>query len=299
MPLSGARQVAGIIGRSVEHHATIDSTNDRARALARSGAPHGLAVVADAQTAGRGQHGRAWHSPPGSGLYASFIVRPNTAPRDAPVLPLLTGVAVREAVASLTRAALGLKWPNDILVATPPYRGRKLAGILVEASATETRMDYAILGIGINIRALGRPPELAAYAIALDELPGTEECREQEPDQDDQHDEEHQANAIARATNLFPAVAEALESWLERASIEGMGPVLAAWTEHALGRGERVLVVDGDETHAGTLVGPGPDGALHLQTGTDPDDIRVFYRGALTIPGFPRPPDRPASGISP
>lgn len=283
------------IGHTIEHHATIDSTNERARALARSGAPHGLAIVADTQTAGRGQHGRAWHSPPGSGLYVSFLVRPNIAPRDAPVLPLLTGVAVREALATRTATALGLKWPNDILVAAPPHRGRKLAGILVEASATEARMDYAILGIGINVKAAGRAPALETYAIALDELDRAAGAPTPTPTTKAKSETETETEteaARASVNEIFRAVAEALDRWLARASVDGMAPVLAAWTHHALGRSERVFIVDGNETHAGTLLGPGSDGALRLQVSSDPDDVRVFYRGALTIPGFPKPPDR-------
>jgi BirA family biotin operon repressor/biotin-[acetyl-CoA-carboxylase] ligase len=127
------------------HHRRTGSTNERARELAWSGAPHGTLVTAAEQTAGRGRQGRTWTAPPGSSILASLVVR--DPPR---LLPLAAGVAVAEVVGPEAR----VKWPNDVLV-----DGRKLAGILVEGRPQEL---WAVLGVGLNVAVSEDefPPEL-------------------------------------------------------------------------------------------------------------------------------------------
>ena len=127
---------------AVEWHATIGSTSDRLKELARTAALEWTAVLADAQTGGRGREGRAWQSPPG-GLYLSALLRPK--PQRAPLLPLAAGVAVVDAVRGFG-VACELKWPNDVLAG-----GRKLAGILAEASSSVAGVEWVVLGIGVNV----------------------------------------------------------------------------------------------------------------------------------------------------
>jgi BirA family biotin operon repressor/biotin-[acetyl-CoA-carboxylase] ligase len=123
-----------MIGRPRVHHRITDSTNERARALAAAGTPHGTLVTADAQTAGRGRQGREWTAAPGTSLLLSLVLR---SPTDA--LPLAAAVAVCEALP----VEAAIKWPNDIWV-----ERRKVAGILVEARPQE---GWAVLGIGVNV----------------------------------------------------------------------------------------------------------------------------------------------------
>ncbi len=134
------------------HFRRVDSTNERARALASGGAPHGALVTADEQTAGRGRQGRTWLAPPGSALLCSLVLRDPPA-----LLPLAAGVAVAEAVGPAAR----LKWPNDVLV-----NGAKVAGILVEGRPQE---GWAVLGIGINVAldTAQLPPEVRERAGSL------------------------------------------------------------------------------------------------------------------------------------
>ena len=139
----------------------LSSTNDLAAKYAERGAPEGSIVLADSQTAGRGRHGRPWHSPPGAGLYLSIVLRP-----EAKVVPLLTiaaGVAVAEGIAAATGLAAILKWPNDVYVGA-----LKLAGILAEAGSSSVGVSHVIVGIGINIRAAAYPPEVAVRATSLE-----------------------------------------------------------------------------------------------------------------------------------
>ena len=139
------------------------STNDDARALAASGAPHGTAVVADRQTSGRGRAGRTFASPEG-GLYLSVVLRPTAPPHHWAVLPLLAGAA---AASTLRERGFPVetKWPNDLLMC-----GRKLGGILVESRMAPD--PYAIVGVGANVRT--SPPDvpyttcLAEHGVAPD-----------------------------------------------------------------------------------------------------------------------------------
>jgi BirA family biotin operon repressor/biotin-[acetyl-CoA-carboxylase] ligase len=143
------------------------STNDDARRGAQAGAPHGAVFLADAQTQGRGRGGNAWHSPPGESLYLSILLRPNVAPGALPRLALVTGVAVARVVDALLpepqRAQL--KWPNDVHVA-----GKKLAGILVEASFRGGALGAVVVGLGLNVHTTSFPPELEARATSLQRL---------------------------------------------------------------------------------------------------------------------------------
>jgi BirA family transcriptional regulator, biotin operon repressor / biotin---[acetyl-CoA-carboxylase] ligase len=131
-------------GGVVEHHGCLSSTNDRMRELARSGVPEWSVVVADAQSAGRGRSGRGWASPPGN-LFLSLLLRPAGEARGLGLLPLAAGVAVAEAVEPWGVAS-ALKWPNDVLVGD-----RKLAGILVESASGAQGIDWAVVGIGVNV----------------------------------------------------------------------------------------------------------------------------------------------------
>jgi BirA family biotin operon repressor/biotin-[acetyl-CoA-carboxylase] ligase len=126
----------------VEWHEVVVSTNDVARDRARAGRPQWTVVLADQQTGGRGRQGRAWASPRG-GLYLSVVLRPRT--EAAALLPLAAGVSVAD-VAKEHGVLAELKWPNDALV-----HGRKLAGILAEASSGPGGVEWVVLGIGINV----------------------------------------------------------------------------------------------------------------------------------------------------
>ncbi len=125
------------------------STNDVARDWALAGAPDGALVVAGRQTRGKGRRGRQWVSPAGAGVYASFILRPDWPAMHAPALAIWSGLAVYRALANIGLQHLRIKWPNDVLA-----RGRKIAGILVEPRIGGDRMEFAVAGIGINVRML-------------------------------------------------------------------------------------------------------------------------------------------------
>jgi BirA family transcriptional regulator, biotin operon repressor / biotin---[acetyl-CoA-carboxylase] ligase len=139
-----------MIGVPRVHWRLTDSTNERARALATAGAPHGTLVTADEQTAGRGRQGREWTAPPRSAVLMSLVIRD---PGD--VLPLTAAVAICDALP----AECAIKWPNDVWLDR-----RKLAGILVEA---RPQQGWAVLGVGLNVSTAAFPPELQGAATSL------------------------------------------------------------------------------------------------------------------------------------
>jgi BirA family biotin operon repressor/biotin-[acetyl-CoA-carboxylase] ligase len=151
-------------GRTVEAHAQIGSTNERAKELGRVGAPEGLLVVAEEQTAGKGRLGRSWSTPPGRALALSLLLRPAIAPIEAPRLTLVAAVAVAEAVRAETGLDVGIKWPNDLYV-----DGRKLCGILTELEAEIERVRFVVLGIGLNVNQAEAefPPDIRETATSL------------------------------------------------------------------------------------------------------------------------------------
>jgi len=132
------------------------STNTDAASLARAGAPHGTAVLAAQQSAGRGRLGRSWESPTG-GVYVSGVLRPALPPAALTGLPLAVAVGVADQLAHLGVDA-GVKWPNDLLLG-----GRKLAGVLLEMSAEADRTAWVVVGVGLNVSRTGDGVEGAAY----------------------------------------------------------------------------------------------------------------------------------------
>jgi len=146
-----------MIHYDVRRFTSVPSTMDICRQLAEQGAPEGVVVVADAQTAGRGRAGRAWYSPPGQAIYLSLLLRPSLTARRLSWLTMIGALAVLDVLDALgvLSSRAGLKWANDVLL-----DGKKVAGILVEAALTADRLDYAVLGIGFNVNTdFGDAPE--------------------------------------------------------------------------------------------------------------------------------------------
>jgi BirA family transcriptional regulator, biotin operon repressor / biotin---[acetyl-CoA-carboxylase] ligase len=141
------RLVAPLAG-PVEWSASIGSTNDEASRRAREGAPEGLVIGSDHQSAGRGRRGRAWVDRPGDALMFSLVLRPPIAPVDAGLLPLIVAVGLADAFAPLTSHDVHIAWPNDIIVDR-----RKVAGILMELSGDHERVGFIVAGMGINVRS--------------------------------------------------------------------------------------------------------------------------------------------------
>jgi BirA family transcriptional regulator, biotin operon repressor / biotin---[acetyl-CoA-carboxylase] ligase len=167
-PLRRAGNRIGPLASRVMWYSEITSTNDVAVRFAEAGGGEGLLVAADAQTAGRGRQGRRWASPPGAGIYATVVFRP-----DARMIPLMTiaaGVSIAEGIESTTRLPVGVKWPNDVFVhgGAGARSDRKIAGILAEGGTSADGAAWVVIGFGINVFPAAYPPEIAMRATSLE-----------------------------------------------------------------------------------------------------------------------------------
>lgn len=253
-------------GRPVEVFERLESTNLTAAERARAGAPEGSAVIALEQSGGRGRRGRSWISPPGAGLYVSFVLRPTIPPAQASLLTIAAGVALASAAAELCPGAgLRTKWPNDLLAEGGPEHRKKLGGILMELSARPGQIEHAIVGIGLNLGIAPLPPEVLRRATSLEA-----------------HGAQRPSVELA-----FAHLAGALERWMD-ALQDGPGPVgrlLAAYAERAAGLGEQVELGLEDGAISGVLRGFDAQGGLRIEVG---GQERVFFAGDLWLPGMPR-----------
>lgn len=159
------------MGRNIRVLEEVDSTNNVVRELETEKAPHGTTVIADRQTAGKGRIGRSFVSPQGAGLYMSVLVRPHFDLEFAPMITAAAACAAAEAVESLCGSKVNIKWVNDLYM-----NGKKICGILTEASlGLELReLDCATIGIGINVRSIGKSfdSELKKKATSIEDETG-------------------------------------------------------------------------------------------------------------------------------
>ena len=155
---------AKYIGSEVSSHYTVSSTNTIAHQMAEEGAPEGTMVIAERQRGGKGRLGRVWHSPPKLGLWFSLILRPDIDPAAAPSLSILSALTLSEVLRSKYKVQSFIKWPNDCLI-----DNRKVTGILTELSADNGKIDFVIVGMGINVNMAVKdfPPFLRSIATSI------------------------------------------------------------------------------------------------------------------------------------
>jgi BirA family biotin operon repressor/biotin-[acetyl-CoA-carboxylase] ligase len=259
------------LGRNLHYFDEIDSTNRAALDLARSGAAHGTAVIAEAQHAGRGRLGRSFHSPAHQNLYTSIVLRPQIDTARAPTLLLAAGVAVAEAIVDWLGDAepVRIKWPNDVLLG-----GRKTSGILMELGAEEARVSHAVLGIGVNLNVDPStfPAEFRERATSLSRFAGRPVDR-------------------AAFTRLLYS---RLEDVLDAHARGGLPAVRARFDAFFDMLGRTVTVHQmGDSVLVGTVLGLAESGALQIES-SDGNRLTVFA-GDVSL----SPPADPSGGSLP
>ncbi|MCH9023994.1 MAG: biotin--[acetyl-CoA-carboxylase] ligase [candidate division Zixibacteria bacterium] len=158
-----------IIGKVMLSFKSIKSTNDLASQMAANYADEGVVITSEKQTLGRGRFGRSWHSPEKVGAYISIIITPKMSPEKAPGLSVMTALAAAETFEKYCPGKVKIKWPNDILLGN-----RKVAGVLTELYAKNNKIDYVVVGIGINInqRPQDFPRSLKKIATSLRQVAG-------------------------------------------------------------------------------------------------------------------------------
>ncbi len=228
------------IGQNIVYYDDIPSTNTEAKRLAAEGAPEGTVVVSEAQSTGRGRMERKFFSPKGKGIWFSVLLRPDFLPQEAPKCTLLAAVAVAKAMEQFGLQA-GIKWPNDIL-----YDGRKLVGILTEMHAEMDRINYVVIGTGINVNIQSEefPSEIRDCATSLAIMKGEK---------------------IPRAA-FFRAVLQALEELYTVVKEQGFAPLMDEWRHYTITLGQEVNVLGINETFSGKALDIDADGALLVET---------------------------------
>jgi BirA family transcriptional regulator, biotin operon repressor / biotin---[acetyl-CoA-carboxylase] ligase len=230
---------------------TIESTNTEALNQAKRGADEGLCVVARQQTKGRGRHGRVWVSEKDAGLFFSVVLRPKIETRFLPLVTLMSGTAVHDALETLYPIDCDIKWVNDIHVS-----GRKICGILAETCDTPTGLAI-VVGIGINLKSTNFPPEIAATATSVEAETG------QIPDAE---------ILLQKLTFLLSEYREIFYG------AGGAEKIRAEWTRRSsYAFGKRVRIVLENETIHGTTQGIEENGALRIEL--ESGEIRIVHAG--------------------
>jgi BirA family biotin operon repressor/biotin-[acetyl-CoA-carboxylase] ligase len=223
------------------------STNDDAKQGARAGAPYGAVWLAESQTGGRGRQGRAGLSPRGENLLFSVLFRLRCAPARVPPVSLACGLAVRDAVARALGALADndadddvvVKWPNDVLVRSARdgvYR--KVAGVLVESGLSGAKLEYVVVGIGINVHTRALPDEVAetATSIALE--------RDARKAGRDRGGRASEVDVELDRAEILADVLDALHRDVELVAHKGLGLVHARLTRHDALAGKPVESID-------------------------------------------------------
>jgi BirA family biotin operon repressor/biotin-[acetyl-CoA-carboxylase] ligase len=225
----------------IHYYDTVGSTMDVASRLAQLGARDRTVVFSVEQTAGRGRGGRSWHAPPGTAVFCTFILRPSVLPERLSTLPLISGVAVAEAIENISRCDAQLKWPNDVWLGSDPENA-KVAGVLVTSSLRANTVHHALVGIGINV--LAQSADLPRGATSLRGATGV----------------------TARPEDVFNALLQQFDVIYEGFVATGGRPSLDHWHSRAALLGEMVTIEDASRSLTGVFTGIDEDGALLLET---------------------------------
>jgi len=244
----------GPLGKKIHHFFKTDSTNSVAMLLGEQGEPHGTLVIAEEQTAGRGRAGHAWHSEKTNGIYMTLLLRPPVSPQQAPVITLVAGLAVRDAVVEQTGLVPDLRWPNDAM-----FGRKKFCGILTEMNAEQDQIHFVAVGIGINVNHKEIPDGLQKIATSL----------------------RIESGKIHSRVEIVTRLLWHMDSYYNRFLKEGPEPIVARFSEvSSFARGKRVRITTMNGAYVGTTEGLEPGGLLRVRR----DDGRVLpvITGTLT-----------------
>src|SRR5579864_7257295 len=243
----------GPLGKRIHHFFKTDSTNSVAMRLGELGEPHGTLVIAEEQTAGRGRGGHTWHSEKTNGIYMTVLLRPPISPQHAPLITLVAGLAVRDAILEQTGVAPDLRWPNDVL-----FGRKKFCGILTEMNAEQDQIHFVAVGIGINVNHERIPEELTAIATSL------------------RIETKHAQSRVEIVARLL----RHLDSYYNRFVTEWPEASVARFSEvSSYARGKRVRIETASETYTGTTEGLETGGLLRVRR--DDGQILPVIAGTL------------------
>jgi BirA family biotin operon repressor/biotin-[acetyl-CoA-carboxylase] ligase len=243
-------------GKIIFFKPTITSTNEWAKELADCGAEEGTITFAAQQTAGRGRLGRTWISPKG-GLWFSIILHPNLSISEVTKLVFMASLAVSRVLRHKYRVRTETKWPNDVLVC-----GRKICGILAETSISDSKLNYVILGIGLNAN------------VHADKYLNVHNATQATSIQDE-------LGRKIRLLDLLGALLEEMERLYALSKTRGFDPILEQWKKHAMFLKHEVVIRDGTQIVIGQAYDVDDEGALVLKLVNG--ELRRFFTGDLSM----------------
>ncbi len=245
-----------IIGKELSFYDEAGSTNDLAMEGGARGAAEGLVVLSEGQSHGKGRMGRTWVSPKNVNIYISILLRPVISPQYAPVMTMLAAVSTARTITDVTGLRTQIKWPNDILI-----EGKKVSGILTEMNAEQERINYVVIGIGINVNMDSSllPDNIRMPATSLKECAGRKVDR----------------------LNLLSALINTLEKDYEELRENGVMPVFRQWRSRCDILNRRISVCLTGEEITGIAEDFTPEGGLVMRL--DGKEKRVIYAGDVKI----------------
>lgn len=253
----GAGLETELLGRNIFCYDSIDSTNEEAKRRALAGAPSGSLFIAEQQTVGKGRLGRNWASPAGTGIWFSVLLRPGVLPLKVAATTLLAGAAVCGAVRETSGCGAGIKWPNDIVIGT-----KKVCGILTEMSAEMERVEFVVVGIGINANNTAFPESLRDKAASL----------------------RMESGKPVRRVALLQEILRRLERLLKENAVSLTPAFLEKYKSRCVSLGKLIGFQRGGRPATGTAVDISPEGELvvRLPDGT----LETVFSGEVSVQGF-------------
>lgn len=232
-----------ILGKRIVYREITKSSNNDALQLAAQGAEEGTIVVTEEQTGGRGRLTRSFYSPFAKGVWFSLILRPTFLPMEASKCTLMAAVSVCKAIRRFGLKEAGIKWPNDIL-----YKDKKLVGILTEMSASMEKINYIVIGMGINtgIRHLEFPEEVRNTATSFI----------------------NEGIDVSRKELLAYVLYELEKNYIE-VERNGFEKILEEWRKLSLTLGKEVQIISHGESYIGRASNIDEDGCLLVDTGKE------------------------------
>jgi BirA family transcriptional regulator, biotin operon repressor / biotin---[acetyl-CoA-carboxylase] ligase len=253
---------SSLFGVNIVYHHALGSTNDLAKDLALRGAPEGTVVVTEEQTAGKGRRGRSWLAPSKTNLLFSILLRPALSPNRVFSLTMALALAALDAIEGETGLSCMIKWPNDLYVGR-----RKLGGILTEFSIKDERVDWVVLGLGLNVNWCPEQEKGISGFSATSILAETQE-------------------RFSRNEMLLQ-ILKRFESHHERLLSGGGGDLYRKWNEYSLVLGKEVVIEAEDKRTTGKAVRIDENGALILEEGSG--RVHVITHGDVSLRLFSPP----------
>lgn len=245
-------------GNRILYFDSIDSTNNELKRQAETQVCHGLLAVAEEQTAGRGRRGHAWVSPPGTGIWFSFLLKPEISPDKASMLTLVAAMAVAKAISETTGLVSQIKWPNDIVV-----NKKKVCGMLTELSAEMTQVNYVVIGIGINANNKEFPDEIKETATSL----------------------YIEAGRPVKRAAVIEAVGRYFEQYYDAFIKTGdLSLIMNEYNDMLVNAGNQVRIISGDSEEIYTAIGINPQGELVVRD--EDGNIKDIRSGEVSVRGL-------------